>query len=176
MKILLVAVGSAGDVHPFVGLGLVLRERGHDVTLITSGYFERLARQVGLDFAPFASDEEYRSMIQDPRVFSRLRGFAAITRLGILPSLAPIYQAVCQHYEPGRTVVVASTLGLGARIAQEKLGLPLVSVHLSPAILRSDYQSPILPALFMPDWLPRPLNRFQWWLADATIIRRVLER
>ena len=49
MKVLLVPIGSAGDVHPFVGLGLALRRRGHDVTVITSGYFEALLRRVGLD-------------------------------------------------------------------------------------------------------------------------------
>ena len=33
---LLVPVGSHGDVHPFVGIGRALRERGHRVTMITA--------------------------------------------------------------------------------------------------------------------------------------------
>ena len=39
-------VGSSGDVHPFVGLGLALKRRGHSVTLITNGYFQPLAERV----------------------------------------------------------------------------------------------------------------------------------
>ncbi|MEE2612516.1 MAG: glycosyltransferase, partial [Acidobacteriota bacterium] len=38
MRVLLIPVGSAGDVHPYVGLALALRGRGHDVTLATSAY------------------------------------------------------------------------------------------------------------------------------------------
>ncbi len=45
LNILLATVGSAGDVHPFVGLGVELKRRGHRVTLITSGAFETLAQK-----------------------------------------------------------------------------------------------------------------------------------
>ncbi len=31
-NIILTPIGSGGDVHPFVGVGRALRERGHDVT------------------------------------------------------------------------------------------------------------------------------------------------
>jgi UDP:flavonoid glycosyltransferase YjiC (YdhE family) len=34
----------------------------------------------------------------------------------------------------------------------------------------------VLPGLFMPDWLPRFAKRFQYWLADALIIDRILTR
>ena len=43
MQAILVAVGSAGDVHPFVGIGLELAARGYQVTLVAAGYFEELA-------------------------------------------------------------------------------------------------------------------------------------
>ena len=34
MRVLLIPVGSHGDVHPFVGLGHALRARGHQVTFL----------------------------------------------------------------------------------------------------------------------------------------------
>ncbi len=174
MHVILVAVGSAGDVHPFVGLGLAMRERGHRVTLVASGYFEPLARRVGLDFEALMTAAEYESMIDNPKIWSRLGGFAAVVRLGIVPTLRPIYEIVMKHYVPGTTVVAGSSLALGARVAQERHGVPLTTVHLSPSVLRSDVQSPILPGLFLPDWLPKPLKRLQWWLGNLLIVDRIL--
>lgn len=176
MKILVVAMGSTGDVHPLVGLGLALQRRGHEVILIAAGYFEALARQVGLGFAPFATKEAYLEMIADPRLSSRVSGFAALMQSATVPALAPVYQAVCHLQEPGRTVLVASTLGLGARLAQEKLGLPLLTVHLSPMALRSNHRSPVTPGLLVSDGVPKPLKRAQWWLADTLLVEGLVGR
>ncbi|MGH4023802.1 MAG: glycosyltransferase [Pseudonocardiaceae bacterium] len=48
--IALVALGSRGDVQPFVALGAALRERGHQVRLATSEEFRPLAVEAGLEF------------------------------------------------------------------------------------------------------------------------------
>ncbi len=56
MNILLVPVGSHGDVHPFCGIGAELRRRGHAVTVFTNAHFEPLVRRVGLDFVPVARE------------------------------------------------------------------------------------------------------------------------
>src|SRR5262245_45875674 len=61
MHILLVTIGSAGDVHPFAGLGHALRRRGHRVTLVTNGYFEPLARRLDLEFEAVGTAEEYHA-------------------------------------------------------------------------------------------------------------------
>ena len=47
MTVLLVALGSAGDVHPNVGLALALKHRGHRVVLVASTFFAPLARRAG---------------------------------------------------------------------------------------------------------------------------------
>ena len=39
MRVLVVPVGSAGDVHPFVPVALELQARGHDGTVVTNGCF-----------------------------------------------------------------------------------------------------------------------------------------
>ena len=39
MKVLVVPMGSHGDVHPFLGLGEALRERGHHVTFLLIEHF-----------------------------------------------------------------------------------------------------------------------------------------
>ena len=174
LNVILVTVGSSGDVHPFVGLGIALRNRGHAVTLVTGGYFESLVKQAGLEFVDFAPEMDYRSLIENPHLWHRYRGFLVVVEQGVVPMLRTTYQAIAERYRPGETVVVASSLAMGARIAQEKLGVPLVTVHLSPSVFRSDRHCPVLPGLFLPDWLPVPFKRFQYWLADRAIVDRIL--
>lgn len=174
MHAILVAIGSAGDVHPFVGIGLGLAAHGHRVTLVAAGYFEPLARKVGFEFAPVFSTDEFLALLQNPLAWHRFRGFIECFRAGVLPTFEPVYRAIAERYVPGETVVVASTLALGARCAQEKLDVPLVTVHLSPSVFRSDYQNAVLPGMFLPYWLPTALKRSQYWLADTLVIERLM--
>jgi UDP:flavonoid glycosyltransferase YjiC (YdhE family) len=173
VKCLLVPLGSAGDIHPFIGLGLALRERGHDVTVITGGHAEALLRRVGLPFRPIGTDEEYRAMVADPAVWHPRKGFAIMMKwIAIL--LPRVYEAVAALYEPGRTVVAAGSLGLGARVAQEKLGVPLATVHLAPGVFYSAYEPPVMEGLPMPAWLPRAVKRLMFRLVDALLVDRAL--
>src|SRR5262245_40450307 len=159
MRVLLVPFGSAGDVHPFVGLGLALRRRGHEVTVITSAYFEKLVRRVGLDMAPLGTVREFLDSLHNPDAWHPRRSLAFIQRY-ILKGLPMVYEAVAARHVPGETVVVAGSLAFGARVAQEHLGVPLVTVHLQPALFRSAFQTPVLPGVYLPDWYPRSFKRF----------------
>jgi sterol 3beta-glucosyltransferase len=51
MKILLLTVGTRGDVEPFMALGKGLRERGHDVTVCTTEGFAPFVERHGLRYA-----------------------------------------------------------------------------------------------------------------------------
>jgi UDP:flavonoid glycosyltransferase YjiC (YdhE family) len=48
----MLAVGSRGDVQPYVALGLGLKAAGHEVRLATHADFERFVTEHGLDFHP----------------------------------------------------------------------------------------------------------------------------
>ncbi|HEX5272995.1 MAG TPA: nucleotide disphospho-sugar-binding domain-containing protein [Gemmataceae bacterium] len=173
MKCLLVPIGSAGDVHPFVGLGLALRRRGHDVTVVTSGYFETLIRRVGLDFHSVSPADEFRVALDNPDVWHPRRSLKVMIEW--MATLVPrVYEAVVGLYEPGRTVVAAGPIALGARVAQEKVGLPMATLHLAPAMFRSTIRPPILPGLFMPAWLPRWVKAMMFRLGDRLVIDRHL--
>jgi UDP:flavonoid glycosyltransferase YjiC (YdhE family) len=56
MHIVMITVGSRGDVDPFVALGVGLRRAGHSVRLATHAVYEPDARAAGLDFAPLPGD------------------------------------------------------------------------------------------------------------------------
>jgi len=165
MRVLLMPVGSAGDVHPFVALGLELRHRGHEVTVITGGHFADLAARAGLGFAEGAPAEVYEKAIRDPDLWHPDRGFAAVCRF-IVPALEHAFEVIRDHYEPGSTVVVGSGLAFPARLAHDALGVPLATVHLQPACFWSSYSTPLLhPGLAFP-W-PRAVRRLLRRLVDT---------
>ncbi len=170
MKVLLVTIGSHGDVHPFVGMGIALRERGHDVILCTNSYFEPLARSAGLGFAPLGTEAEFREIMHDPDLWHPRKSFEAVFCRGAIPLMEPTYRLIEQHYVPSETAVVAACLALGAIIAHEKLGVPTASAHTAPSIMRTIYDVPKLPMLFMPRWMPKWLKRAMWAFADRFVI------
>jgi UDP:flavonoid glycosyltransferase YjiC (YdhE family) len=153
-----------------VGLALALRARGHDVLLVAPSVFRPLAERVGLEFAGVLSDEENYAAIRDPDLWHPWRGFSVIARRLILPTMRRVYEIIERRMEPGRTVVAAPGVAVGARIAQEKLGVPLATIHLQPIMLRSA----ISPVCFgFPDivrTLPRPLRKLYLRAADRLVI------
>src|SRR6185437_10884280 len=58
MHILLVSAGTYGNMLPLLGLGKALRARGHEVTLIGSGYCQNLARREDLGFVDVDDPED----------------------------------------------------------------------------------------------------------------------
>ena len=62
MRILMIPVGTAGDVYPHVGIGLALARRGHDVSVLANAHFEPLLSRVGLPFTPVGTEDDYRRL------------------------------------------------------------------------------------------------------------------
>ncbi len=157
--ILLLPFGSAGDVFPFIWLGRHLMACGHRVTMITACLFEKQARKAGLNFIPLGEEDEFEAMIRDPRIWQAGIGtklvfdFAAASTE---PYLAAIEQ--CGHVD----LMLAPLTVFGARLAREKHGTPLITVHLQPAVFLSVHETPLLhPAMrllrAMPVWFKRAL-------------------
>ncbi len=174
LKAVIIGLGSAGDVYPNVGLAVALRDRGHDVLLVAPAVFRRLADEVGLDFAGLLSEDDYYAAIRDPDLWHPFRSFSVVARRLILPAIRPVFGIIREHYRPGRTVVAAPGFAFGARMAQEKMGVPLATLHLQPILLRSAIQ----PACFgFPDLLghlPYPLRKLYLRIADRFFIDRLL--
>lgn len=168
LRILIVPFGAAGDVHPLVGLGLALRERGHDVTVVTHGWFEPLVRRSGLGYLGYAGAEEFLALTSVPGTAHVAKAFRLMVERAILPLVPRLFALLREAHEPGRTVVVAQPLAFAARIAQEALGVPLATVHLHPFFLRSACD----PLLF-PAHAPRPVKRIVHRAIDALVDRRI---
>jgi UDP:flavonoid glycosyltransferase YjiC (YdhE family) len=175
VNVLLLTLGSHGDVHPFVGLALELVRRGHSATVATNGHFEPLVRQVGgIDFRPIGSDEEYHKLKSNKDLWSPSRSFKVVFA-AVAETLRKSYEIVAdfvtRHHNP---VVVASSLGLAARVARDRFDFPLATVHLQPGVIRSLTDPSKLPGLFMPRWFPMWLKRGIWEGGDKYVVDPVV--
>ncbi len=175
LNVLLPALGSAGDVHPVVGLGLALQARGHRATILTNPLFQPLIEAQGLRFLPVGTVEEARAAIADPDLWHPRKGFEVVARRAMLPAMVEVYRLIEAHAD-ARTVVAASGIAFGARLAQERLGVPTATVHLQPSIIRSlidqGMAGNIRISASQPLWFKRAFFR----LADWLVIDRALKR
>ena len=69
LNILLMTIGSAGDVNPFLTLGCALQARSHRPILVTNEHFRTQAEHHGLEFLPLGTEDEYRAAIGHPDLF-----------------------------------------------------------------------------------------------------------
>jgi rhamnosyltransferase subunit B len=128
-------MGSAGDVHPFIALGIALLARGHRATILTNPIFQEIIEAQGLGFLPVGTVAEANAAIANPELWHLRKGFKVIAQV-IVPAIAEIYKLIEKHADAD-TVVAFSSLAFGARVAQEKLGIPSASVHLQPSVIRT---------------------------------------
>jgi UDP:flavonoid glycosyltransferase YjiC (YdhE family) len=168
MNILILCLGSHGDVHPFVGLGQALERRGHAVRVASNDYFRDLVRKAGLKFAPMGSREQFEQWMSNPDVWHPTRGGPTIFR-GVAQTLRAVYDTVARHLEPD-TVLVASSLCMGAVIAAEHLNVPIAVCHLAPLCVRSLHDMPRLPGPLGLGWMPMWMRRKFWDGADKWVI------
>ena len=166
LRILLPTIGSSGDVNPFIEIGRALKARGHEVTIATNEIFSEQVARNGLGFAPLGTREEAETLMRDPRLWHPRRGLGSIVELALLPNIERLYRIIEERNGPGM-VVAASTLCLGARVAQERLGVPTASLHLQPIAFRSHVDNGKLWRLDMGPGMPRPVKRVLFWLMDT---------
>jgi UDP:flavonoid glycosyltransferase YjiC (YdhE family) len=169
VRFILSPVGSAGDVHPYIGLGMALRARGHEVVFLINGYFEELVRRHGFAYQQFGEAKEFLDAAGHPDLWHPRKALALIAKRFIAPYCRKHFDLIAEMHTPG-SVVLTSCLGAGALIAQDKLGIPVISVHLQPSVIWSDIAPPELPGTFGPRWL----RMLQYRVAEAWLIPRWL--
>ncbi len=163
--------GSSGDVHPMVALALALRQRGHRVTLLVNRYFEGLVRRYGLDFEEFGTAEEFLALARRPEVWQPLRAFPLLYREGVLPTMRRHHQLLESYAAEGDVAAITNLFGFGALVARETLGIPVVTMHLQPAVILSEVAPPSFPGAFGPRWLKRLMYRAgERWIVDRVVL------
>jgi len=137
VRVTIIAIGSRGDVEPYVALAAGLRRAGHDVRLATHERFAALADGLGVEVAAVAEGDLSRGTQTDAgrrwiEHDSRwLPGWAGL--LKDAASVAERRLADCRDAAEGADVLVVSVLAtlLGRQLA-DALGVPLVRAYYAP--------------------------------------------
>lgn len=168
-RLTVVAVGSRGDVQPYVALGRGLADAGTDVTVATHAPFRALVEGRGLTFAALRSDPQaamataaghaWVRSSRNPLTFtSRMIGLA----LAAGEELGDDVLAASD----GADGLVYSPLGLAAFHVAQARGLPAVPAFLAPANPTRAFASPVQPLASL-----GPLNPLTHRLAAAVFDR-----
>ncbi|MEP3299265.1 MAG: nucleotide disphospho-sugar-binding domain-containing protein [Pseudoruegeria sp.] len=165
-QFLLVTIGSAGDVFPYIEIGKELQSRGHRVTLMTTPLLEDMVRGRGLDFAPFGDLDQLKSAANDPAIHGEATGPASFWSRLIAPNLTRIAQYVTEMPSDGPVFVLAHTFLVPvAALAQGKRDdVTLINPILQPMFIRSDYTRqtlgvPKLGHITFGRWMPAIMRR-----------------
>jgi UDP:flavonoid glycosyltransferase YjiC (YdhE family) len=152
MRIRFIAIGSEGDVRPYVALGAGLRAAGHDVRIATHPGFETLVRGNGLDFAPVSGDprqmadnRQLKALHDDGRnIFRWWKTFNEVDAPLMRQRLRDSWEA-CADAE---AIVVSILPYLFGHAIAQKLDVPLVRAFYFPVSPTRAY-----PADYVPRWL-----------------------
>lgn len=159
-------------MHPVIALGRQLRGRGHHVELATNGYFREAVEAEGIGFVELGTKAESEALMSDPRLWNPLRGMGAIIELGVNPAIERLYRII--EARGSGTIVAATSLCLGARVAQDRLGTPTATLHLQPGAFVSEVDGGQVGPFDMGPGKPRVLKRAIYAAADLILARRLV--
>jgi sterol 3beta-glucosyltransferase len=154
MNILILTVGSRGDVQPYVALGMGLRQAGYQVTLATVKDFRDFVTARGLNFAPLNSD--FLKIVDTPEGKAAMAGKTSLALIKqVMPMLRQMMEDAWDAAQGAEAVIYHPKAMAGYHIA-EKLGIPgFLSI---PSPLYSPtraFPNPVLPIPNFSGWLNR---------------------
>jgi rhamnosyltransferase subunit B len=145
-RILLATIGSLGDLHPMLALGLELRRRGHAVTVASTSYYRDTVEALGVDFQQLRpnwdpTDRDLIAQCEDLK-----SGPEVLFRRLVLPHLREMYADLlaAAKADGGADVLIAGDLVFAAPLVAEMLSLRWASAILSPTSFFSAYDPSLL--------------------------------
>ncbi|MBD2359075.1 glycosyltransferase family 1 protein [Tolypothrix sp. FACHB-123] len=186
MRIAIIALGSQGDVQPYIALGKGLKAAGHFVRLLTHENFAQQVSSHNLEFCPMLGNVQEIIETQEMRDLLAKGNFLAITaytaketeRAAINWAQAGL--AACQGMDLLLTGVGGLYLGISLA---EKLGIPLLQAYVFPFTPTTTFPGVLFPqslARFggMVNWLSHHVIRQIMWqgsrIGDASARKQVL--
>ena len=146
-RIVLTAMGSLGDLHPSIAIGLGLQARGHDVVIATGECYRRKVEALGLGFRGV---RPHTNFVADPEVMRRMMdyrwGTVRALREVALPIVRESYEDTLVASE-GADLLVSHPITFATRLVAEKRGIPWVSALITPLCLASPHDLSVLPVI-----------------------------
>ncbi|MGM4967777.1 glycosyltransferase [Tardiphaga sp. 1201_B9_N1_1] len=149
MLVVIQALGSRGDVQPFLALGQMLKQAGHDVRLATSQEFAVAVEQAGLAWAPLHIDfKKIMTKHAGQEAIGSLRGAIKAAR-EVKPLMRIVLDDAWAASSGADLLIYHPKILAGPHIA-EKLGIPaLIALP--------------MPGLSPTAAFPTPLFRWPVW-------------
>lgn len=160
---LVITVGTAGDVHPFVRIASALQSLGRKVTLITYSYYENIVRDAGLAFIGIGSDEEFLRVLRNPDIWDPKKGFPALFA-DYSTEIKQVLDAIQSACAQAPKIVIAHPFLVPvAAIARERGSVKsVVAAYLAPSNMRTCHDPLNIGATSVPRWVPMSWRRALW--------------
>lgn len=146
-RIVMTTWGSLGDLHPYMAVGIGLRKRGHDVTIVTFDLYRDKVEGEGLGFHKLGPD--MAPLLDDQQVFRKAidlrKGTRFLVNELIMPSLEEAYQDTLLAAD-GADLLVGHPVTYATQIVAEVLKTKWVAVVLQPTGLFSADDPPLYAA------------------------------
>ena len=172
---LLTTFGSYGDLHPYIAVGIGLRDRGHRVTIATSENYRAKVEGEGLGFHAVRPD--LSPLLDQPesiaRAFHPRRGSEYIMRQLFLPSLEHSCEDL-MRIAPQADLLVGHAIAFATPTVAEALRKRWISVALQPMVFLSIFDPPVISGLPFAQLLARLGPRFwrRWNQFVKAIVRK----
>lgn len=157
MRVTVIAIGSRGDVQPYVALGEGLARAGYEVRIATHEPFAPLLEGRGLEFYQVGEDPE--ELFANERIHSMLG--AGTNALKFMREFRALLEPVTRKLVEdtvaacgGTDAVVLSNVGIipGFHQIADTFDAPYCTCLLQPVLPAREFASPFTPRL--PRWLP----------------------
>ncbi len=172
-RILLTTYGSMGDVNPFIALGKQLRAQGHTVIFSIRPRFQQYVEREGFICHTFADNVEEAMAPYAEEIFkspSPTRSMELLVKKAFVPAIHPQVADIQRSLkETQADLLVTTTIHFSSTIAAELVGIPWVSIVLSPVQVPSAYIEPYRLPFALPSALRRMLTRQVWRIAKNTV-------
>jgi len=164
MRIVIMAVGGRGDVAPLTGLGVRLREAGHDVALAVEESFAELVRGVGLEYRHLPGDTRAalasRSGQEWQRAGTRLSPRAIRANLAVTREvLRALGSGVVAAAEGADVLLLQRAASVYGYVTAQAMGIPCVSLDLWPSVPTAEFAPLGVGRPTLGRWLNRNLTR-----------------
>ena len=160
IDVVIVTIGSAGDLFPFLRIGTTLRDLGHRVSCIAPWLHQPYVEQAGL---PFHGVDIDAAVLDDPDLWHPLRGFGVVWR-ATRPAMAQVQALAVPLLTSTRSLIIAHPLALPEAdlIRAARPGVTIVAGILAPQNLPTVHDPMMAGPRRVPGWVPQWARRLLW--------------
>ncbi|MGX9255220.1 nucleotide disphospho-sugar-binding domain-containing protein [Pantoea ananatis] len=134
MKVIIGALGSAGDVFPCIEIGSLLKEKNHDVYLLANDYFRSEAVSRGLSFVAVGDEETYVNAVQDRSLWKKKHSLKRISHY-MAEQQEAMFNAMCALVDDD-CIIIHSLWCFAAKAVSDKYQIKKYAISLTNSNLK----------------------------------------